>query len=104
MKYELKEVNMVCDEPSFAKNKLTPLKLNSRNHESPMEIKLYTPRSILKEPLIKLNSFSPFEPNCSSTKSMIIDLTYMGEKKRKSSRGSDTYLDKKTSLCFTLKE
>ena len=39
-----------------------------------------------------------------STKSMIVDLTYMGEKKRKGSRGSDSTASKVMMDCLVLKD
>ena len=58
---------------------MSPLKININHCDSPMEIKLYTPRSILKEQetIQKVRSMAPIEANY-STKSMIVDLTYMG--------------------------
>ena len=70
-----------------------------------MDIKIYTPRAVIKEQSIfsKVKSQTPLEGHINSTKSMIIDLTYMGQKKRKSSKGSDITL-KLTSECVLLKD
>jgi hypothetical protein len=64
---------------NFSKCKLTPLKINECPEESP-RIRLYTPRSLNKDNLnSNIRNLSPYDDeNCCSTKSMIVDLTYMG--------------------------
>ena len=63
---------------NFSKCKLTPLKINECPEES-LRIRLYTPRSLNKDNLnSNTRNLSPYDENCCSTKSMIVDLTYMG--------------------------
>ena len=76
------------DLPSFNKAKISPLKINKCN-EVPPENRLFTPRAAFKEVEMPSNikSCSPLkEEPMHSSKSMIFDLTYMGEKKRKGSK------------------
>lgn len=69
------EDSIESDFPKFEKVKLTPLKICAS--DEPIEIRLYTPRALFKE-RVDSKSVSPFDLDCNSTKSMIVDLTYMG--------------------------
>ena len=73
------------------KIKLSPLNINADKSEGWPQNRLYTPRAVMKEPMqtLKVSPLSPFNEQLSSTKSMIFDLTYMGERKRKASRNSE---------------
>ena len=96
------ELSIKSDQPLPANGTVPPLKLKETNEIS---IKIYTPRAVAaKQALSPMNYFKSNKEE-DSTKSMIMDLTFMNShRRRKSSKGSETQSSKICSDVFNLKE
>lgn len=95
-------MSIKSDQPLPGNGTVPPLKLKETNEIS---IKIYTPRAAgTKQALSPMNYFKSNKEEDSS-KSMIMDLTFMNShRRRKSSKGSETQSSKVCSDVFNLKE
>jgi hypothetical protein len=95
-------MSIKSDQPLLGNTPVPPLKLKETNEIS---IKIYTPRAaVTKQALSPMNYFKSNKEE-DSTKSMIMDLTFMNShRRRKSSKGSETQSSKVCSDVFNLKE
>jgi hypothetical protein len=95
-------MSIKSDQPLSGQTNMPPLRLKESNEIS---IKIYTPRAATTGQALSPMNYFKSNKEDDSSKSMIMDLTFMNShRRRKSSKGSDTQSSKICSDVINLKE